>query len=215
MNWMILLDGPSATIVCGGTVFATLLRCGTRDCGAALRQLGGLAQPRFAAEATQAELSRQVREIRRDGLLRAPPHDYADAEFAEATEALLERRSLGALLGKHEAHRARRLAANARGIKVWAQAAELAPVFGMAGTLISLSQLPAEGIARGAFTGAISMAVVTTLYGLLLGNLLFAPLARMIERAALAEEAERQRLIDWLSAQLGPDLKPRLLERAA
>jgi chemotaxis protein MotA len=215
MNWMILIDGPSAAIVVGGTLFATLQRCGLRDCGAALRQLGGLAQPRFAAEATQAELSRQVREIRTDGLLRAPAHDYADVEFAEATGALLERRSLGAVIEKHEAHRAKRLAASARGIKVWAQAAELAPVFGMAGTLISLSQLPAEGVARGAFTGAIAMAVVTTLYGLLLGNLIFAPLARMIERAALAEEAERQRLIDWLTAQLSPDLKPRPLERAA
>lgn len=211
---MILIDGPSVGIVLGGTVLATLLRCGWRDCGAALQQLGQLSRPRFNAEATQAELSRQVREIRSDGLVRAPAHHYADPEFEEATGALLERRSLGALLEKHEAHRARRLSTSARGIKTWAQAAELAPVFGMAGTLVSLSQLPVEGIARGAFTGAISMAVVTTLYGLLLGNLLFAPISRMIERAALFEEAERQRLIDWLTAQLGPVTASKL-ERAA
>ncbi len=57
-----------------------------------------------------------------------------------------------------------------RAVRTLAQAAELAPVFGLAGTLISLSQLPAEGLARGALGGAISMAVLTTLYGLLLAN---------------------------------------------
>ena len=80
-------------------------------------------------------------------------------------------------------------------------------MFGLAGTLVSLSQLPVEGLARGAFAGAISMAVVTTLYGLLAANLLLAPLARMIERAAQAEERERQDVIDWLAAQLA-DIKP-------
>jgi chemotaxis protein MotA len=89
-----------------------------------------------------------------------------------------------------------------------AQAAELAPVFGLAGTLISLSQLPSEGFARGAFTGAISMAVITTLYGLLSANLLLAPLARMVERKAQAEEAERQEMIDWLAAQIAKDMPP-------
>jgi len=94
-------------------------------------------------------------------------------------------------------------------VRTLAQAAELAPVFGLAGTLISLSQLPADGLARGALGGAISMAVLTTLYGLLLANLLLAPLARMVERKAKAEEEERQRLIDWLAARLEIELQPR------
>jgi chemotaxis protein MotA len=46
------------------------------------------------------------------------------------------------------------------------------------------------------------MAVLTTLYGLLLGNLLFAPLARMIARRAADEERERQRVLDWLEQQV-------------
>ncbi len=50
MNWINLLDGPSAGIVLGGTVLATLLRCGWRDCGIALTQLSQLGQPGFDAE---------------------------------------------------------------------------------------------------------------------------------------------------------------------
>ncbi len=209
MNWINLLDGPSAGIVLGGTVLATLLRCGWRDCGIALVQVSQLGQPGFDAEATQTELALQVQDIHQDGLLRAPVHHYADSEFEEATEALFAQRSLTGVLDMHAAHRARRMRASDRAVRTMAQAAELAPVFGLAGTLISLSQLPVEGLASGALGGAISMAVLTTLYGLLLANLLLAPLARMVERSAKAEEEQRQWLIDWLAARLAIEFKPR------
>jgi chemotaxis protein MotA len=208
MNWMTLIDGPSAAIVFGGTLTATVLRCGFTDCRAAMHALGHMRSEGFDPERVRAELAIQVQEIHKDGILRVHPHNYGDREFDEATEALLERRSVAALLERHEAHKARRLASSERAVRTLAQAAELAPVFGLAGTLISLSQLPAEGIARGAFTGAISMAVITTLYGLLAANLLLAPLARMIERAAGAEETKRQQVLDWLTTQIASDIPP-------
>lgn len=208
MNLAILIDGPSAMIVLGGTLLATWLRAGNRDCARTLGRLTQLGRARFDAEGTRAELSRQVQEIRRDGLLRASVHHYDDEEFEDATGAMLGARSVGALLERHEAHKTRRLASSERAVRTLAQAAELAPVFGLAGTLVSLSQLPADGLARGAFAGAIAMAVVTTLYGLLLANLVLAPLARMVERAAQAEEAERQLVIDWLAGQVGEAAPP-------
>ncbi len=202
MNVMTLLDAPSAAIVFGGTLAATVLRSGWRDCGVTLHALGQLGRSHFDADKIRAELGVQVQEIHKDGLLRAHPHHFGDSEFDEATEALIGRRSVEALLAAHEAHKARRQSASDRAVRTLAQAAELAPVFGLAGTLISLSQLPVDGLAGGSFTGAISMAVVTTLYGLLSANLLFAPLARIVERAAEAEEAGRQRVIDWLASQV-------------
>lgn len=202
MNWLALVDGPSAAIVLGGTALATVLRCGLADCAVTLRQIAALPRRGFHPEPIRAELAIQIQEIRSDGLLRAPSHQFGDREFDEATDALLHDRSLAALLAKHEAHRARRLEASKRAARTLAQAAELAPVFGLAGTLVSLSQLSEGAAARGALSAAIAMAVVTTLYGLLLANLAVAPLARMVERKARAEEAARQELIDWLAAQV-------------
>lgn len=215
MNWMILIDPRSAAIVFGGTAVATLLRCGLGDCRVALARAVRLGRSGFDADQTRAELSGQIQDIHRDGLYRAAPHPVADCEFGEVTDALLHSRSLAALLARHKAHRARRLNQSERATRTFAQAAELAPVFGLAGTLISLSQLPADGLARGAFTGAIAMAVVTTLYGLLSANLVLAPLARMIERAALDEEAQRQQVIDWLADQVAGELPPVRSGRAA
>lgn len=202
MNIIGLIDAPSAAVVIGGTGLATLLRSGTESCRAALVAVIRLGCRRFDAERARAELSGQVREIQTDGLLRAQPHRFADRELDEATDALICQRSITALLSAHEAHKARRMAAGGRAAAALSQAAELAPVFGLAGTLISLSQLPVDGIALEGWSGAISMAVLSTLYGLLLANLVLAPLARMTHRAALREEAERQQVVDWLAGQV-------------
>ncbi len=202
MNLAQLFDGPSAGIVLGGTMLATVLRCGWSDIAVAFRAVAQLGQKGFDAANARAELAVQVQEIRSDGLLRAQPHHTGDREFDEVSDVLIGRRSIPALLAAHESHKAGRQAANNRAVRTLAQAAELAPVFGLAGTLISLSQLPADGIARGAFAGAISMAVLTTLYGLLCANLLLAPLSRALERKGAGEEAERQKIVEWLAGQV-------------
>jgi flagellar motor component MotA len=49
--------------------------------------------------------------------------------------------------------------------------------------------------------------VVTTLYGLLAAHLLFYPFAQLVERRGEQEEAERERLVDWLKALVAPALK--------
>ena len=203
-----LLNGPSALIVVGGTMLGTVLRCGPGEVRVTLAALVGVVSRRFSPTRARADLAAQVNEIRRDGLLRANPRRSGDAEIDDTTDALINRRSVPALIERHEAHRARRTAQADMAVSTLAQAAELAPVFGLAGTLVSLSQLPAGGIARGALTGTISMAVLTTLYGLLLANLLFAPLARLVERVAADEEAQRQDLVDWLAAQVEPICHP-------
>lgn len=209
MNLIHLIDGPSAAIVFGGTALATALRAGLADCRITMRKLGQLGRSPFDPVTARSELAQQIQEIRKDGLFRAVPHHFGDSEFDEAAEALIGGRSIGALLEAHEKHKTRRQGQADRAVRTLAQAAELAPVFGLAGTLVSLSQLPGEGLVRGGLTGAISMAVITTLYGLLCANLVLAPLARMIERAAQAEERERQALIDWLAWQVADAVPPR------
>lgn len=202
MNVESLLDAGSALIVIGGTLIATLLRSGFSDCRVASGAIAALFGKRFDAQRARSELSVQIREIREDGLLRADPHPIGDREFDEVTDALIGHRSLTALHEAHEAHRRRRMKENERAVQVLSQATELAPIFGLAGTLLSLAQLPEGGIAAAAYAGTISMAVLTTLYGLLLANLVLAPLARIVERAAIAEEREREQLVEWLASQL-------------
>lgn len=209
MNPASLLDPFAAALVLGGTLAATVLRCGFGECYRTLRVLARLHRRRFNADRIRAELAQQIQEIQRDGLLRAYPRVFGDSEFEQATGAMIETRSVEAALALHERHKARRARGADTAAHTLAQAAELAPVFGLAGTLVSLSQLPADGIAGAAVAGAISLAVLTTLYGLLAANFLFAPLSRAVVRAKELEEAEREKLFDWLAAQVAPAMPSR------
>lgn len=204
MSFSPIVDGTSALIVLGGTALATALRAGRRELATTARVLLALRKPAFDAQQARADLAAQVAAISRDGVLRAKPGFIGDAEFDAATDALIRSRSLDALIDKHHAFRKQRMAEANTAVRTLAQAAELGPVFGMVGTLVSLSSLSVDRLAGGPLNGAIAMAVVTTLYGLLLANLVLAPLARMVERHAHAEEQARQEVIDWLSARLEP-----------
>lgn len=205
-----LIDGTSATIVLGGTALATVLRTGRHELAVTGQALAVLFHPRFTAERAKADLAAQVVAIRRDGVLRANPRATGDRELDDATDALIRLRSLDPLVERHHAIRRQRMRDADGAVRTLAQAAELGPVFGMVGTLVSLSSLPSGGLDSGALNGAIAVAVMTTLYGLLLANLVLAPLARMVERHAQAEEAARQEVIDWLTAQLQPAMPPRV-----
>lgn len=201
MNFAALFDAASALIVVGGTMLATVLRCGagvTFD-ALAVSVIGG---ERFDGEAARAEVAQHLRAIERDGPLSANPRRMSDAALDHATSALYGRNPVATLIARHEADKAARKAKAAQSATTLAQASELAPAFGMVGTLTSLSQLPVGGAVAGGLNAAIAMAVLTTLYGLLLANLVLAPLARRVERAAAREESERQALIDWLAQRL-------------
>lgn len=204
MDLLSYADATSAAIVLGGTLVATVLRCGFADCLTTLRALAAVMKPRFDGTQTRSRLAAQIQDIRKHGLIGATPRHFDDVEFDDAADALIGHRSIGALLAAHDMHHARRQARTARAVGTLYQAAELAPVFGLAGTLISLGKLPADGLDRGSYMAAIAMAVHATLYGLIAANLLLAPLARLVERRAASEEAERQGLVDWLAQALDP-----------
>jgi chemotaxis protein MotA len=202
------LDARSAAIVIGGTLIATALRCGTADCRQALSAIAALGHRGFDGDKVRAELAIQVQEIQNDGILRASPHEMGDREFDEVSGTLIQRRSIPALLATHEGHKARRVAFNNAAVRTLAQSSELAPVFGLAGTLLSLALLPRSGISGTDYASTISMAVLATLYGLVLANLLLAPLACIINRRAATEEVERQAVLDWLADQVAAIRRP-------
>lgn len=202
MQFENLFDAASALIVVGGTSVATCLRCGLRDSAIALVAARAVLARPFSADQARSEMAVHIQEIQRDGVIRAMPHHLGDAEIDAATDALIGTRSLTGLHDAHVAYKRRRTERSAHAVRTFNQAADLAPVFGLAGTLVSLSQLSTgPGLSQN-FGPAISMAVLTTLYGLLLGNLVLAPLARLIARRGAHEEAERDQLLEWLKSQV-------------
>ena len=217
MSLSSFFEPATAAIVMGGTLVATFLRCGSVDTGATMAMLARqLSAPSLFDGATvRAKLARVVQDIARDGLLRAETRSTGDGEFDAALKALVGHRSIGAAKAVLAEARAARLAPAEAAIRTLMQASELAPVFGLAGTLISLSSLPANGIDRSAYLSAIGMAVHATLYGLIMANLVLAPLARLVERRARLEEGARQQIMDWFEYEMAAAFPARHEGRSA
>lgn len=197
-----LFDPLSLAVVMGGTLLATLLHCGPVACRNAAKKIFEIMRPGFDPTRARAELARQVAEIARNGLVRSEPAQTGDAEFDEATDAMIASRSLQMLVERHRDHRRRRLARAGAARLVLERAAELAPVLGLAGTLLSLGRL-AEGSGQTPeLASALGMAVLTTFYGLVIAHFIAAPLAEIVERHAQAEDAAREELFHWLEAEV-------------
>lgn len=194
-NWF---DPEAIAIVLCGTLAATMLRCGLADSRIALVALRRLFGKRFDPAKAKAELAQQVREIADDGFLRAEPRHFGDPEFDSLSDLIITQRSIQSLHGTHRTFAAARLAHAQTATRVFESAAELAPVFGLAGTLVALAQAPAGTPQGGGLVGAIAMAVVTTLYGLIAANFIFAPLGNAIARKSRREESDREEVLTWL-----------------
>lgn len=199
-----LADPLAAGTVLTGTLIATFARSGRHESMLAMRYLTRLAGRRFNEGKMRASLAKLVNRIRKDGVIRTETPSIDDRELSDATLALVQHRSVMALRSEHDRHRCRRECERLRASQTFYHAAEVAPVFGLAGTLLALAGLASETGDIHDFGSTISMAVVSTLYGIGLAHLICVPLGRAIEREGLREEAARERLVDWLAEQSEP-----------
>ena len=210
VNLAALIDPGAFIIVVAGTVLACAARCGWRDFGAALRAAAALLRPGFDGESNRKALARAVTAIRRDGSHRASPALPPDRTLGLMLETYLRQGSLEALQRTLRAERALEEARRVSAVQVFVWAGELAPVFGLIGTLFAFTQLtPAlGGDTVGVTLAAIATSVLSTLYGALLAHLACHPLASAIERRGIACERERAALAEWFLDQIAAPASP-------
>jgi chemotaxis protein MotA len=202
-----LFDPAALAVVIAGTVTATLARCGLGDFRAALGATGRLLlRGGFSAEANRKALAQAVSAVQRDGPRRADPALPPDPALAALVASYLRHGAIDALPGLRRADRALEEARRYAAAQVFTCAGELAPVFGLIGTLYGLTQLAPAGAGMSAtatIMAAVSTAVLTSLYGALIAHLVCFPLASAIERRGEADDAAREALSDWFLAQIG------------
>ncbi len=202
---MSLFDPGALVIVVAGTVLACAARCGWRDFGAAMRAAAGLARPGFNPDANRKALALAITAIHRDGAHRADPALPPDGALGLMLENFLRHGTQDAVGRARHAQRTIAEARRTSAAQVFDWAGELAPVFGLIGTLYGLTQLAPGGSINPALTimTAVSTAVMTSLYGALLAHLLCHPLASAIMRRGQDEASAREALADWFVEQIG------------
>lgn len=100
---------------------------------------------------------------------------------------------------------------HAKGRGIFATMGELAPAFGMIGTLIGLIQMLSQLDDPDQLGGGMAVALITTLYGALLANWIFIPLSKNLETQSNHEIHVKEVIIEGiLSIQAGEN--PRIVK---
>lgn len=209
------IDLPATLLVVLGTFAVTAISY----TGEELRE----AQPSFrqALMRTETDLRASARRVmlladkaRKRGLLHLQGDLYGlrDIPFLQ--------RALGMLIdGMHvdEVERNMTLESHAmaqgrhRAAAILRRAAEVSPAMGLIGTLVGLVQMLGSLDSPERIGPAMSIALLTTLYGALMANVVFLPLASKLERNATVEQAINQ-IYTMAVTSMGRQENPRRLE---
>ncbi|MBI1776591.1 MAG: MotA/TolQ/ExbB proton channel family protein [Proteobacteria bacterium] len=209
------IDLPAALIVFGGTFAVTTVCFSLSDIArtqkaVALALVRASRDPRQAAEHVLelAQLARNQGVLvleRQLGLLGALPFlrralsMVVDGASPEEVEHVMHQ-ELVAIMSRHQ-----------RSASVLRRAAEVAPAMGLIGTLVGLVQMLAHLDNPAAIGPGMAVALLTTFYGAVLGNMLFAPLAAKLDRNS-GEEALVNTIYLTAAASIGRQENPRRLE---
>ena len=193
------LDPAAIGIVAGGTVFATLLRTSLGDVGRGVAALGALARKPFDATPLVDQIAALGRIARRHGMHALDRSVIADRDVAAAVAGIVDGATPDEIMRQLDERRRARILRHAAA-DMWAGAAEVAPAMGMVGTLVGLVKMFWAMTDPAAIGAGMAVALLATLYGALVANLIAMPIAVRLRRRARAEAEERTRLVTPLAA---------------
>jgi len=181
------LNLPSAILVIGGTLAATLITYSFADLGRAFARFGALLRRETVVDRSDAQLFVKIAGLWKAGKLAAVETELEviKSPFVKTGLRLLVDGMPGDAIGtvlewrmKQQEVQERREAA------VFRTMAAYAPAFGMAGTIIGLVnmlQLMGAGATPRQIGTNLAFALITTFYGLILSNAFLKPMAAKIE----------------------------------
>lgn len=204
------LDPVALALVLGGTLLATALRTPAADLARAAAGLRTLARRRFAADPLVEQVAALARIARRHGTVALDRTVIADPDLAAAVALIVDGAGPETVAGDLERRRRARIHRHAAAADCWAGMAEAAPAMGMVGTLVGLVAMFTRMTDPQAIGAAMAVALLATLYGALLANLVALPVAARLRAAARIEALERARLAAPLAA-LAEQEAPRVL----
>lgn len=214
-SWGAFVDVPALLIVLGGTSAVTMISFSltdirttqrivakslfktTRDAGDAARSVISLAET--ARQQGTLALQDHLAGLRNEPYLARGLTLVVDGTPGAEAERLM-RKELHAIADRH-----------AKGAGVLRRAADVAPAMGLIGTLVGLVQMLGNLEDPSAIGPAMAVALLTTFYGAVLGNMVLAPLAGKLERKSDDEALVNEVYLLGVSS-IGRQESPRRLE---
>jgi chemotaxis protein MotA len=208
----IFVDVPSAMVVIGGTTGVVLMNFPMANVKDLIKVL--LRTFLFSLNNPQKEIERVVEYAnlaRKEGLLalESKVKDVDDAFFAKGVQLVIDGFPAETVRDIMELEAEWQKQRHSTGKKMMDAVGAMAPAFGMIGTLIGLVQMLQNLSDPSAIGGGMAVALLTTLYGAMIANMIFIPLAGKLEIRAGEESLLRELMIEGIvsiQAGEGPQL---------
>jgi chemotaxis protein MotA len=209
------LDPVACAIVVVGTLLVAVLRTPGHDLVRGMRAAAVLGRTPFDAGALVTQVEALSRISAKHGVLQLDRSVIRDRDVAIAIGAIVDGAEPAAVATALELARVQRFERHRAAAELWSGMAEAAPAMGLIGTLVGLVRMFTAMSDPAAIGAAMAVALLTTLYGAVLANLICAPAAARLKRLARAEYLERGRLIAPLTALATREQPRAAKERAA
>ena len=193
------VDSPAMMIVFGGTFFSVMYSTPMGIFIESFRSMGKAFKPPVTDFENMIERMVDLSGIaRKEGLMALEGQPVPDPFFEKGLQMLVDgadekklvthlRRDIKMMKSSHAEKQAV--------VKSWV---DIAPAMGMIGTLIGLVQMLGNMADPKAIGPAMAVALLTTLYGTFIANVLFMPLLSKLEGATVRETKYREMVADGL-----------------
>ncbi|WP_306027908.1 motility protein A [Stappia sp. MMSF_3263] len=206
------IDVPSILIVIGGGFAATLVRFPLAGIGSAFVVGGKVAfthkkaSPRDLIE----EIGRLADTVRKSGPLGLENIEVSDPTLAKGVQYIADGYEADFIKETMERDRDLYLDRLQEGRKVFKALGDSAPAFGMIGTLVGLVQMLATMDDPSTIGPSMAIALLTTLYGALIANVVCLPLVDKLDSKFEVEEVNQTLVIDGV-LQIRENKSPALI----
>lgn len=193
-------DVPSILIVIGGGLSATLIRFPLSGVGKAFATGGKVAFTHKKVE--PRDLIDQIAEmgdtVRKTGPLGLENIEVDDPGLKKGAQYIADGYDPTFIRESLELERDQFLARLSEGQRVFKSVGDAAPAFGMIGTLVGLVQMLANMDDPSAIGPAMAVALLTTMYGAVVANLICLPIADKLNAKLDVEEINQTLIIDGI-----------------
>ncbi len=211
-NPLIFINIPSVLIVIGGTIATAFIRFSMSDVINSIKVAGNAFSSKLSVpQEVIQEIVNLANIARKNGLIileQQPIGDpflkkaimyCVDGHEAEFIHEVLKK-EVSLTVERHEVGRG-----------VFAGMGDAAPAFGMIGTLVGLVQMLASMDDPASIGPSMAVALLTTLYGAIIANLIMLPIADKLSLRSQEEERNRNLIIEGVLGIL-KGLNPRVME---
>ena len=193
------VDTPSILIVFGGTFFAVMYTAPMGVFLGSFKAMGKVFMPK--PQNVEALIERMVElsnTARKDGMMALEGQEVPDKFFEKGLQMLVDGADESKLVKQmsQEIKSMKKRHEDQQGVlKGWV---DIGPAMGMIGTLIGLVQMLGNMADPKAIGPAMAVALLTTLYGAFIANVLFAPMITKLEGYTADEVIYREMVLEGL-----------------